>query len=218
MRDSLEKRTVKNTHSLTNTYLLTHLHLLELQNYHILGHILRFAPYHAPLLPARVLTTFDFLCFIVEIINGIGASYSANTGRKHSQTDAGHILAKASLLLQLAILPSFVWLTAAVHWRCCHSGVLGPRLPAHVFVVLHVSAALLLARTVYRVVKYFQLTDAISAGRYSDASVVARSIRYEVFFSMLEASLMLVNVALFNVQHPRMVLPENNDVYLTRDG
>ena len=49
--------------------------LYELSNYFMLSRILYYVPYHSPLHPGRVLTTFGAISMVVEALNGNGAAY-----------------------------------------------------------------------------------------------------------------------------------------------
>lgn len=52
-----------------------------------------------------------------------------------------------------------------------------------------------------------------------DAKSLSPAIRYESFFYVFEAMLMLINHVLLNVRHPRMWLPKSTKTYLSRaDG
>lgn len=84
---------------------------------------------------------------------------------------------------------------------------------------LYASTILLTIRTIFRVVEYWSIADL----HYDDKSVDPMSfspiIRYEWFFYVFEASLMLINQVLMNVRHPRRYLPKSTKTYLSaRDG
>ncbi|KAF6812553.1 RTA1 domain-containing protein [Colletotrichum sojae] len=191
--------------------------LLELANYHILGRVLYYVPYCSPIHPGRVLSTFAFFSGIVEALNGWGASYSANQSLSEREMQTGHVLIKTSLLLQIFVIACFIVLTAAFQRRCArlgmerHRGVWGPLL------TLYVSVVLILARTVFRIVEYFGVAD-MRWGAETRAADVSPAIRYEWFFYVFEASLMLANVTMFNARHPRRFLPQKYTVYLAEDG
>ncbi|KAI9150430.1 RTA1 domain protein [Paramyrothecium foliicola] len=51
--------------------------ILELANFHALGRILYFVPYHSPMHPGRMLTTFGSVASLVEIFNGVGIAWIA---------------------------------------------------------------------------------------------------------------------------------------------
>lgn len=55
-----------------------HSPLLELVNYRVLGRMLYYVPYFAPIPPARVLSTFGALIALVETLNSLGVAFSSN--------------------------------------------------------------------------------------------------------------------------------------------
>ncbi|KAK1520941.1 RTA1 domain-containing protein [Colletotrichum abscissum] len=191
--------------------------LLELANYNILGRILYYAPYASPLHPGRVLTTFAFFSSIVEALNGWGASYSANQSLTQRELETGHALIKTSLLLQIFVLASFTALAVVFRRRCVAAGVASARGVKGPMVTLYVSVVLVSARTLFRVAEYFSLARVRFDAQTKEGDVPP-AIRYEWLFYVFEASLMLANVCMFNVRHPRRYLPERYTVYLAPDG
>ena len=191
--------------------------LLELANYHILGRILYYVPYHSPLHPGRVLSTFAFLSGIVEALSSWGASYSANQSLTDSQMNTGHALIKTSLLLQIVVATCFIALTVTFHRRCLQSGLDNRNIYTPLR-TLYISMTLILIRTIYRIVEYF----GVASLRYRDPGFDPQSmtpvVRYEWFFYIFEATLMFINLAMFVVLHPRRCLPESNKIYLARDA
>ena len=203
-------------HHLTTTTITSP--LLELANYQILGRILAYVPYHSPIHPGRVLTTFAFISAAVEALNGNGVAYSVNQSLPADKQALGRALLKAALVIQLAVLALFVLLAVVFQRRCWRAGLRSAGLRG-ALVTLYVSTGLLGARTVYRVVEYWSLA---AADFWRPGGVVASElspvIRYEWFFWVWEASLMLANVGLVNVRHPRMFLPKSAKTYLAVDG
>jgi hypothetical protein len=189
---------------------------LELANYHILGRILYYVPYHSPVHPGRVLSTFGFLSAIVEALNGWGASYSANQALPESQQAIGHALMKSSLLIQIFVTVSFVLLASFFHHRCLHDGIRSNRVQAPLL-TLYISMTIITIRTIYRIVEYFGVAN-LRFGPGFDPMTISPVVRYEWFFYVFEASLMRINCVMFNVRHPRRYLPENNKIYLAQDG
>ncbi|KAH7322986.1 hypothetical protein B0I35DRAFT_476877 [Stachybotrys elegans] len=191
--------------------------LLELQNYHILGRVLYYVPYLAPLHPGRVLTTFGFVSAIVESLNGWGASLTANQSLSDGEIQIGHRLIQASLLIQIVVIVCFLALAAVFHRKCVEHGIKTPQLMSPL-VTLYISMLLIFIRTIYRVVEYFGISEI----RYDDPSLdpgdFMPMIRYEWFFYVFEASLMLINSVVWNFRHPRRYLPESYKMYLARDG
>ncbi|KAI4600923.1 hypothetical protein KJ359_013086 [Pestalotiopsis sp. 9143b] len=190
--------------------------LLELANYHVLGRTLYYVHYLSPLHPGRVLTTFGFLSTLVEVLNAIGASYSANTFLPRQYIVLGHDLMRASLILQLVVVAVFALLATVFYRRCKRAGVLGRnvRTPLR---VLYASTALILVRTVYRTVEYFVLSDTSTAA-VTDPAQLSPLLRNEWYFWVFEAAVMLANSVLWNVFHPGRYLPTDRNVYLERDG
>ncbi len=80
-------------------------------------------PYHSPIHPGRVITTFAFISAVVEALNGNGAAYSANQSLPESKQDIGKALLKAALLIQLVIVGLFLLLAGTFHRRCLKAGI-----------------------------------------------------------------------------------------------
>ncbi|KAF5574718.1 Rtm1p [Fusarium pseudocircinatum] len=185
-------------------------------NYRILGRILYYVPYNSPIHPGRVLTTFGFISGIVEALNGWGASYSANQSLTDSEIEIGHALIKTSLLLQVVVAMLFIALAVTFHRRCVVAGITNERLNKPLW-ALYISMTLILARTIYRIVEYFSVAE-LRYGPGFDPATISPVVRYEWFFYVFEAALMLCNLVMFNVRHPRRYLPKNNKIYLSPDG
>ena len=191
--------------------------LLELANYHILGRILYYVPYNSPLHPGRVLTTFGMLSTVVEVFNAIGVSYGANPALPERYITIGTAIMKASLILQIIVIALFYALAGLFHVRCARGGVLTRSVYAPL-ITLYTSSGLILIRTIYRTVEYLGTTTLSSAGVGFDFTSLSPILRYEWFFYVFEASVMLVNVVLWSVRHPRRYLPQDYRVYLAKDG
>jgi hypothetical protein len=190
--------------------------LYELANYFILSRILYYVPYNSPIHPGRVFTTFAAISSIVEALNGNGASYTVNQSLPDSKRAIGRALLKSALCIQLGVLGSFVLLAAYFHRKCKKSGLLPSNLRA-VLITLYCSSALIASRTIYRTIEYFTTANV----RYTaglDPSTLSPLIRYEWFFYVFEASLMLANTFLLNARHPMRFLPRDNRIYLAEDG
>jgi hypothetical protein len=187
--------------------------LLELANFHVLGRILYYVPYYSPLHPGRVLTTFGALSAVVEVLNALGVSYIANVNASESRHDLGYTLMKISLVLQLMVIVLFVSLAVMFQWRCAQGGIRSKRVSGPLL-TLYASTVLILVRCVYRTVEHF----AFSGGQTgTDPKDLSPMVRYEWYFYVLEASVMLVNSVLWNVRHPRRYLPQHSTTYLAQD-
>ncbi|KAB8231215.1 uncharacterized protein BDW43DRAFT_320888 [Aspergillus alliaceus] len=190
--------------------------LLELANYHVLGRILYYVPYHSPIHPGRVLTTFGLLSSLVEVLNALGVSYLANPELPESTMKLGHILMKISLVAQIIVIAVFCLLAATFQRRCYRSGSRTRSLSAPL-ITLYISTGLIFIRCVYRIIEHFGVSriHASSSGELEGFSPI---MRHEWFFYVFEASLMLVNSCLWNWQHPRRYLPAESNIYLAQDG
>jgi hypothetical protein len=152
---------------------------------------------------------------VVEILNGNGAAYVANSTLPQSRQDVGKSLLKAALILQLVILSLFVALAAYFHRKCRKAGLYPANLKA-VLTTLYISSALIGTRTIYRTVEYFS-TASLNFSNI-DPATITPIMRYEWFFWIFEASLMLINTFLLNARHPMRYLPKDNTIYLAEDG
>ncbi|KAH8903892.1 hypothetical protein BR93DRAFT_931000 [Coniochaeta sp. PMI_546] len=190
--------------------------LYELANYYVLGRILYYVPYLSPLHPGRVLTTFAFISSVVEALNGNGASFAANQSLPQYKQDIGHNLLKAALLIQIVVIAAFLALAITFHRRCRRHGIHSPKLYAALH-TLYASEVLLTIRTIYRIVEYWSIAQ-LHFGPGFDPMTLSPLVRYEWFFYVFEASLMLANQVLLNVRHPRLFLPRSTKTYLAQDG
>ncbi|KAL3426374.1 Protein RTA1-like protein 6 [Phlyctema vagabunda] len=190
--------------------------LYELANYFILSRILYYVPYHSPIHPGRVLTTFAALSSVVEALNANGAAYTANTSLPEKKQSTGRSLLKSALILQLVILGLFLLLAGSFHRKCVKAKLFPSNLRA-VLTTLYISTSLICVRTIFRTVEYFSTASLHfdSELRESDVSII---LRYEWWFWVFEAALMICNTFLLNARHPLRFLPRNNKIYLGEDG
>ncbi|KAH8653310.1 RTA1 like protein-domain-containing protein [Xylariales sp. PMI_506] len=191
--------------------------LYELGNYYVLGRILYFVPYHSPLHPGRVLTTFSAISMIVEALNAHGAAFAVNQSLSQSQRDTGKALLKAALLMQIIVVCLFVALALYFQVKCKRNGINSAKVHTPLM-TLYISTAIIATRTIYRVVEYFDLTNVNFSQPNFDPSSLSPIVRYEWFFYVFEATIMLINSVLLNVRHPRRWLPPSTKIYLAKDG
>ncbi|KAI1100061.1 RTA1 like protein-domain-containing protein [Jackrogersella minutella] len=184
--------------------------LCELCNYYILGRVLYFVPYLSPIHPGRVLTTFAAISTIVETLSGIGVAYETNRSLPEDLQQAGQSLLKAALIMQLVVVSLFVALAVTFHLRCLRNGINHVKVN-QALLTLYISSAIITVRCIYRIVEFFDFSSITSA---SPSPIV----RYEWFFYVFEATLMLCNSVLLNIRHPRRWLPKSTKVYLAQDG
>ncbi|KAK8121634.1 hypothetical protein PG984_010304, partial [Apiospora sp. TS-2023a] len=191
--------------------------LLELANYFVLNRIFSYIPFLAPIRPGRVATIFGSLMGLVEGLNGAGVALASNAGASDATKQAGHYLTLVALCLQVVVILTFFLMAFTFHARCLRAKVY-PRAVRTPLVVLYASMIVIFVRCVYRLVEFalgsttVDLRDRAALGRLSPL------VRYEVFFYVFEASLMLLNSALWNGWHPGRYLPREARVHLADDG
>lgn len=133
-----------------------------------------------------------------------------------SQINTGHALIKTSLILQIVVAVLFITLATTFNRRCLANGIKNDRLNVPL-ATLYTSISLILVRTIYRIVEYFGVAS-LRIGPGFDPMSMSPVIRYEWFFYVFEATIMLTNVVMFNLRHPRHFLPRNTKIYLAQDG
>lgn len=186
--------------------------LLSLFNYHIFGHLLYYIPYLAPMPPNKVLLTFGALSLLIETLNGLGAALGSNPNGNNAVL--GEHFMRASLALQLILNVSFLFLMGFFHRRCSKAGLARARGVVWPLATLYTSVLLILTRTVYRTVEHFGMEELDHRNTRAAPAVV----RVEWYFLVFESALMLVDMVMWNVLHPRKYLPSEVNVYLSRDG
>ncbi len=166
-----------------------------------------------------MLTTLAGLSTIVETLNGNGVSYSANLKLSHSKQSMGLIFLRIALITQLVLLTLFVTLTQYLHYRLKTFGPIPyPQNVRSILVTLWISSTLIGIRAVYRTVEYFSISSFLLTYSSDPVGSVSPIIKYEAFFWVFEASLMLANSCLLDVRNPMAVLPTDSRVYLAEDG
>ncbi|GAB7360715.1 hypothetical protein MBLNU230_g0592t1 [Neophaeotheca triangularis] len=95
--------------------------------YFILGRLMAYLPYHAPMHPERVMTTFSMLGAIVESITANGAANSAGDGDR-ATIEQGLRTLQAALILQAVVEGFFIFMVALLEYRCRKSGTLPRRI------------------------------------------------------------------------------------------
>lgn len=157
---------------------------------------------------------------VVEALNAVGVALIANpSGRSQS---LGKNLTIAALALQVIIIAIFVALAALFHRRFTAGGrgrlqSVHTRAVKTTLRVLYASMALIFVRCVFRLVEHSGNTD-IDLDDIEALRALSPLKRYEVYFYVFEATLMLLNSWLWNVWHPGRFLPRNHHVYLAEDG
>ncbi|GIK01708.1 hypothetical protein Aspvir_005746 [Aspergillus viridinutans] len=197
----------------SNVLLLVGPPVYEGANFFTLGRILYYVPYHSPIHPGRVFSTFVALGILIEVITANGAVLVANSDNTVSKQNTGKALLKAALILQIALMVGFVALASKFYLNCRRTGVLNNKIKRPLCVLL-CSCTLITVRTIYRTVEYFT-TASLNIYNVSDLSPILKD---EWFFWVFEAVVMFSNTTLLNVLHPMQWLPRSNKVYLAKDG
>jgi len=186
--------------------------IYAISEYFILGRLLAYLPYHAPIHPGRVLSTFWFLGMAVESLVANGAGNSAGPGRGVAQRAAGIACIKAALILQAFIEALFFSLVGVLHYRCKRAG----HFPHNVRVlcyVLYVTSLMMFVRCVVRTVEGFEAAACIPTG--PDSSGYCGTVQEnEWFFWVFEVANITTFVALLTIYHPGRYLPSYTRRYL----
>ncbi|KAK2768723.1 hypothetical protein FQN54_000579 [Arachnomyces sp. PD_36] len=158
-------------------------------DYLICGRLFSYIPYAAPISPLRVVRTFIAFDVLAEIGVWAGAALSegSNDGTK---ARVGLNLVRAAIMIQCALFLAFICVLAAFHVRAVRCGIWGLSIKG--------------------------------TGRPGSAYHIAESfvpkdhpfVTSEIPFLMLEAFLLLLNTAMFNIFHPSYLLPLDPCHYL----
>lgn len=154
---------------------------------------------------------------LVEALNAVGVALSANPSGAPATQSLGSSLTIAALVIQLVVILVFLCLAALFHRRCVKAGVQVKSVKT-LLATLYASMALILARCVYRLAEHTTGHTNIDLDNIEALRSLGPVLRYEVFFYVFEAALMLLNSALWNVWNPGRFLPRDCHVYLARDG
>ncbi|KAI8151729.1 hypothetical protein KHU50_011987 [Colletotrichum sp. SAR 10_65] len=190
--------------------------ILELANYHVLGRIFYYVPHYAPLPPSKVLTTFGGLMAVVELLNALGVALSSNPSSTPEKQALGSHLTLAALGIQLVLIVIFICLAALFHFRVAKANIRSKNVTT-MLSTLYASMCLIFVRCAYRLVEHTGSTK-VDLDDMATLRGLSPILRYEVYFYVFEASLMLVNSLIWNVWHPGRFLPRGHHVYLAQDG
>lgn len=190
--------------------------MLELANYHILGRIFYYVPYFAPLDPGKVMATFGTLSALIETLNSLGVSLRSNPSASPTSQATGSHFTTAALVLQIVVIATFVVLAVLFHRRCSQANM-RVKAVSSPLITLYISTVLIFVRCVYRMVEETGNTT-VDLDNPEALAALSPALRYEWFFYVFEATLMLINSVLWNVRNPRRYMPGNYRVYLSRDG
>lgn len=181
-------------------------------NFFILGRMLYYIPYHSPIHPGRVFTTFVAMGAVIEALTGNGGALVANRENTEAKQNIGKNLIKASLILQILLMVGFASVAGRFHYNCFKGKVLNTKI-RRCLIVLYCSCTLITIRTIYRTVEYFTAASL----DYTDEHI-SPILTSEPYFWCFEAVVMISNSVMLNVFHPSSVLPRSNKTYLAPDG
>lgn len=181
----------------------------------ILARIFYFVPYYAPMHPSRMLATFASLTAVIELLAATGVAFLANPNLPDKTSNIGDTMAKASLVVELFTIVVFFLLAWLFH-RCCRAGRITNPIVIRPLMVSYASMLLLLARTIYRTVEHFGSPSLNKAIGHPET--LGPAVRYEWYFYVFDAALMLIAVVIWNIWHPGRYLPQDRRKYLAQDG
>jgi hypothetical protein len=153
---------------------------------------------------------------IVETLNALGVALSANSTASPKQQQLGSHLTISALVIQLIVIMLFMWLAGTFHRRCVTSKVLVKPVMT-LLTTLYVSMTLILVRCIYRLAEHAGNTN-VNVTDLNSLKTLSPILRYEAYFYIFEATLMLINSILWNVFNPGRYLPTEHRIYLGRDG
>ncbi|MCJ1398997.1 hypothetical protein MMC11_002199 [Xylographa trunciseda] len=186
--------------------------IYAISEYFILGRLLAYLPYHAPIHPGRVLSTFWFLSMAVESLVANGAGNSAGSGRGVAQRAAGIACIKASLILQAFIEALYFSLVGLLHYRCKRAGHFPNNVRVLCF-VLYITSTMMFIRCVVRTVEAFEAAACIPTA--PDYSGYCGPVQLnEWFLWVFEVANITTFVALLTIHHPGRYLPADTRRYL----
>ncbi|KKY28415.1 putative rta1 domain [Phaeomoniella chlamydospora] len=175
--------------------------------YFVLGRILAYVPYYAPLHPGRVLSTFLLLEMVVEAVGANGAAGAATAHNKKERNGA-YVRLEIALILQSLLELCFFSLVILVEKRC-RRGKHFTRDLRTICYVLYITSAMMLIRCVFRAVQCFEATKCAF-----DDPQCAIVDQHEWFFWVFEVANITLYVSLLAIFPPGKYLPPNDKVYL----
>lgn len=178
--------------------------------YFILGRLLAYLPYHAPIHPGRVFSTFVILSVVVEALTGTGAANSAGSDRDPKTRRIGLDLLRAALILQCFVEVFFFSLVALLEYRCRQAKVF-PRKIRIVCYVLYVTSMMMLLRCVVRTVEGFEAGSCDPDRKDPYCGPVSRN---EWFLWTFEVANITLFVILLCVFYPGRYLPRSSKIFL----
>ena len=183
--------------------------------YFILGRLLAYLPYHSPVHPGRVISTFLFLSSCVEALTANGAANSGGGDRDADQRRTGIATLKAALILQCCVELFFISITATVQYRCHRAGLF-PKQVRPVFYILYLTSTMVLVRCVVRTIEGF---EAPHCQPWIDVDTCGYVSRQEWILWVFEIANITLFVILWAIFPPGKYLPRDDRIFLDQmDG
>jgi len=151
---------------------------------------------------------------LVEALNAVGVALVANPSSRSGTQELGKHLTIASLAIQLGIIATFAVLSGIFHRRCAVARIRS-RAVWTTLTTLYISMGLILVRSIFRTVEHTGNTT-VRLGDLEALRSLSPLLRYEWYFYIFEATLMLLNSVLWNIWNPGRYLRKN--VHLSTDG
>jgi hypothetical protein len=161
---------------------------------------------------------FGGLMTVVEALNAVGVSLFANPLAAQSRQSTGKSLIFAAIGMQVGIIITFFLMAGIFHARCATAGLTRQNKAVTTPLwTLYASMVLIFVRCVYRLVEKTKVTS-VRVREVEELRGLSPMLRFEWYFYVFEAGLMLVNSGVWNVWHPGRFLPESRRVHLAVDG
>lgn len=190
--------------------------LFAAAEYFVLGRLLAYLPYHAPIHPGRVFSTFAMLSVLVESLTATGAANSSGSGRDPKSREAGFRCLQVALILQCFVEVLFFSIVALVERRCRRAKIF-PRNVRVVVYVLYTTSLMILVRCIIRTIEGF---EASGCNPETDDGLHYCGVisTHEVFLWVFEIANIVLVVVLLAVFFPGKYLPRSSKIYLAMDG
>ncbi|KAL8690869.1 MAG: hypothetical protein Q9218_003783 [Villophora microphyllina] len=186
-----------------------------LTNYIVLGRTLYYVPFLSPIHPGRVISTFIGLDAVIGILTGNGGSRVANKDATPADIKAGKAMLRASILLQVISFFLFIVLEYVFHRRCIKTGILAQKTTEEanrnakklrrILYLMYISSVIISSRHIFRVVDVWQ-------------GYTGYLELHEWPIYVFDGAFMFANTVMLNIWHPMKYLPNDNKVYLSKDG
>lgn len=175
--------------------------------YFILGRLLAYVPYHAPIHPGRVLSTFLFLSMLVEVLTANGAANSSGTSEAGKRA-AGLACLQGALILQACIEALFFSMVVVVELRCRRAKRF-PRQIRTVCYTLYITSFMMLVRCIARTIEGFE-----AASCSPDDPECGWVSQREWYLWLFEIANITVFVIILAIYHPGHYLPRTTRIFL----